>query len=226
MARLAGDASAARVAQSMKSLLIAAWWLRSKTLLTGPRAMNCRKKVLVIEGDRDAQHRLQQSLNGYKVVTANDRASALAEFRRHEPPVVIHDLGSASNGGGVGEELATIREILAMAPYTKMVVITTNGDRRNAVKVVGLGIFELCPKPIDTAALASTVERACQMYELEQENLRLMRSEGAAILDGIIAKDDCMLKICRLVEKAALSGASVLLLGETGTGKEIGRAHV
>jgi two-component system NtrC family response regulator len=96
-----------------------------------------------------------------------------------------------------------------------------HNDRQDAAKVVGFGVYEVCSKPIDANALALTVQRAFQMYELEQENVRITRSHGADVLDGIIATDNRMLQVCRLVEKAAVTDTTVLLLGESGTGKEL-----
>ncbi len=187
----------------------------------GLGTMNGRKKLLVIGDDPKLQTQLRRSLDGYAVLTASDRASALTEFRRHEPPVVLQNLVLPPDPRAVSEGLTTIEEILAIAPYTKIIVITGNDDRENAVKAVGLGAYDFYQKPIDTDILSLIVQRAYRMHELEEENRRLMCQQSTAPLKGIIATDERMLQICRLVEKVARTDATVLLLGESGTGKEL-----
>jgi two-component system NtrC family response regulator len=121
----------------------------------------------------------------------------------------------------VDEGLATLADILELAPHTKIIVITGNDDRENAVEAVGLGAYDFYQKPIDTDILGLIVQRAYQMHELEDENRRLLQQQGGSPLEGIIATSDRMLQICRLIEKVAPTDATVLLLGESGTGKEL-----
>jgi two-component system NtrC family response regulator len=179
------------------------------------------KKLLIVEDDPGLQSQLRWCFDGYEVIAAEDRPSALAQLRRHEPAVVLQDLGLPPDPAGVSEGLAALADILEMAPHTKIIVITGNDDRENAVKAVGLGAYDFYQKPIDTDVLSLIVQRAYRMHELEEENRRLMRQQSASPLEGIIATSDRMLQICRQIEKIAPTDATVLLLGESGTGKEL-----
>jgi two-component system NtrC family response regulator len=176
---------------------------------------------LIVEDDPGLQSQLRWCFDGYEVIAAEDRSSALAQLRRHEPAVVLQDLGLPPDPAGVSEGLAALADILEMAPHIKIIVITGNDDRENAVKAVGLGAYDFYQKPIDTDVLSLIVQRAYRMYELEEENRRLMRQQSASPLEGIIGTSDRMLQICRQIEKIAPTDATVLLLGESGTGKEL-----
>lgn len=179
------------------------------------------KKLLVVEDDPGLQSQLGWCFDQYEVLLAPDRPSAIAQMRRQEPPVVLQDLGLPPDPAGVSEGMAALSEIMAIAPSTKVIVITGNGDRDSAVKAVGLGAHDFCQKPIDTAILTLIVERAYRMYELEDENRKLVQRQNGSPLEGLIATSQRMLQICKLVEKVAPTSASVLLLGESGTGKEL-----
>jgi len=117
--------------------------------------------------------------------------------------------------------LATRSEILKLAPFTKVVVVTGHGDQSNAVKAVGLGAYDFYQKPVDVDTLQLIVQRAYQIHSLEAENRQLAEGLGASPLDGVIAASESMLKVCRTIEKIALTNATTLLQGESGTGKEV-----
>src|SRR5690606_17739941 len=177
---------------------------------------------LIVEDDPGIQSQLRWCFEDYEVIAATDRASAIAELRRHEPPVVLQDLGLPPDPEGVDEGFATLREILTIAPFTKVVVVTGHGDQRNAVTAVGLGAYDFYQKPVDVDTLQLIVKRAYHIYDLEAENRRLAETAaGASTLTGIIAASDAMLKVCRMIEKVAPTNATTLLLGESGTGKEL-----
>ena len=179
------------------------------------------KKLLVVEDDPGLQSQLRWCFEDYEVLLAEDRDSALAQLRRYEPPVVLQDLGLPPDAEGVSEGLATLEETLTLLPGTKVIVVTGHGDQENAVKAVGLGAYDFYQKPVETEALQLIVERAYQIFELEQENQRLLRQQSSSPLDGIVAASEKMLHVCRMIEKVAPTNASTLLLGESGTGKEL-----
>ena len=179
------------------------------------------RKLLIVEDDPGLQSQLRWCFEQYEVLAAEDRPSAIAQVRRHQPHVVLQDLGLPPDPAGVSEGLASLVAILEIAPHTKVIVITGNGDRDNAVKAVGLGAYDFYQKPVDTDVFGLIVERAYRMYELEDENRRLLLRQDSSPLEGMIATSDRMLQICRLVEKVAPTDVTVLLLGESGTGKEL-----
>ena len=123
-----------------------------------------QRKLLVVEDDPGLQSQLRWCFSDYEVLSAEDRPSALAELRRHEPPVVLQDLGLPPDAEGVTEGLATLEEVLALAPGTKVIVVTGHGDQENAVRAVGLGAYDFYQKPVDTDTLQLIVDRAYQIY--------------------------------------------------------------
>ena len=107
--------------------------------------------------------------------------------------MVLQDLGLPPDPEGVLEGFTTLEQILGLAPATKVIVVTGHGDQQNAVKAVGLGAYDFYQKPVDTNVLQLIVNRAYQIYELEQENQRLLRERGVSPLDGIVAASEKML---------------------------------
>ncbi len=180
-----------------------------------------KRKLLIVEDDPGLQSQLRWCFDDYEVLQAEDRRSALAELRRHAPPVVLQDLGLPPDPEGVSEGLATLQEICAIAPYTKVIVVTGHDDRNSAVQAVGRGAYDFYQKPVDNDTLQLIVQRAFQMYELEEQNRELVRTQAESPLDGIIATSEVMLKVCRTIEKVAPTNVTTLLQGESGTGKEL-----
>ncbi len=180
-----------------------------------------KKSLLVIEDDPGLQKQLRWSFDAYEVLVASDRESALALLRRHEPAVVTMDLGLPPDPDGASEGLATLAQILELAPGTKVIVLTGNQDHGNALKAVAAGAYDFHQKPFDPDMLHLVVERAYYLHALQQENRRLLQTQTHALITGVITRDPALLKVCRNVEKVAPSDATVILLGESGTGKEI-----
>jgi two-component system NtrC family response regulator len=183
--------------------------------------INADSKLLIIEDDPGVRSQLQQCFEDYLLLSAEDRAGAIRELRRHEPPVVLHDIGLPTDAATIEERLATLREIVELAPQTKVVVVTGHGDRLNAVRAVGFGAHDFYHKPVDIDILRLIVARAFRIFELEAENRRLGTVGTSSPLDGVIAVSEPMLRVCRMVEKVAPTDATTLLQGESGTGKEL-----
>jgi len=180
-----------------------------------------KPKLLIIEDDPGLQKQLRWSLDAYDVVVAGDREAALAQIRRHEPAVCTMDLGLPPDPDGSTEGLATLQQILALAPDTRVIVLTGNQDHANAVKAIGMGAYDFHQKPVDPEVLNLVIQRAFFLHNLQQENRRMQQSQADSPLAGVISRDPGMLKVCRTIEKVAPTSASVMLLGESGTGKEV-----
>ena len=178
-------------------------------------------KLLIVEDDPGLQSQLRWCFSQYEVLQATTRTEAIAALRKHEPPVVLQDLGLPPDAEGVREGLETLREIVALAPHTKVIVVTGNDDRENALRAVAMGAYDFYQKPINTDVLSLIVQRAARMHELEEQNRRLLQRQGGSLLEGIIAASDSMRRVCRMIEKVAPTVATTLLLGESGTGKEV-----
>jgi two-component system, NtrC family, response regulator len=201
--------------------LLASLSLQGGAGIAGDKVAEDKPKLLIVEDDPGLQKQLKWCFDDYDVIAATDRPSAIAAVRRHEPAVVLQDLGLPPDAEGVSEGFAALLEMQKIAPHCKVIVVTGQLDKQNAVRAVGLGAYDFYQKPLDTDVLRLLVQRAFQMYDLEEQNRSLLRQQGVMPLEGVIAIGDAMMKACRVVEKVAPTNASVLLLGESGTGKEL-----
>ena len=180
-----------------------------------------KKKLLVVEDDKGLQKQLRWSFDAYEVVVADDRESALAQVRRHQPAVVTMDLGLPPDPDGASEGLATLQQILAAAPATKIIVLSGNQERANALKAVAMGAYDFHRKPCEPELLKLVIERAFVLHAMQTENQRMLQIQSDSPLAGIVTRDPAMLRLCRNVEKLAPSAATVMLLGDSGSGKEL-----
>ncbi|MDF1582441.1 MAG: PEP-CTERM-box response regulator transcription factor [Methyloprofundus sp.] len=182
--------------------------------------MGDKQVLLVVEDDLGLQKQFKWSFPAYQVVIAGDRASAIDALRRYTPSVVTLDLGLPPDPANASEGLAALKEILELAPKTKVIVVTGNDDRDNAIQAVAMGAYDFYQKPADIDVLNLIVTRAFQLNRLEQENIKLQQQTSEP-LSGIIAVSEKMQKLSRMIEKIAPSSITTLLLGESGTGKEV-----
>ena len=179
------------------------------------------KQLLVVEDNPGLQKQLKWAFEGYEVHIAGDRASAIELLGEHQPRVVTLDLGLPPDPANAAEGLQALGEILQLAPHTKVIVVTGNDDRENALKAISLGAYDFYQKPVDPDILALIVDRASQLSELEEENRRLLEQTAGAPLNGIVGSSEKMLAACRMVEKIGPSDVTTLILGESGSGKEL-----
>ncbi|HEX6218454.1 MAG TPA: PEP-CTERM-box response regulator transcription factor [Sphingomicrobium sp.] len=180
-----------------------------------------RPVLLVVEDDEGLQRQLKWAYEAYEVVFASDRAAALDQLRLHEPAVVTLDLGLPPDPDGTAEGFATLTEILRLKPDTKVIVASGHGARESALKAIGLGAYDFYRKPVDIDELGLIVARAFHLNEIENENRRLESGGGSEVLGSIITSDPDMLKVARTIERVANANVSVMLLGASGTGKEL-----
>ncbi len=180
-----------------------------------------KKKLLVVEDDKGLQSQLRWAFDEFEVSIAGDRKTAINQVRRIEPNVVLLDLGLPPDPGGVSEGLATLSEILSLTPATKVIILTGDDNYTNAVKSIAMGAYDFHQKPADPQILALLVDRAYHVNALERENRRLQNHNLNMPLMGIITTSPQMLKICRTIEKIAPSDITTLILGASGTGKEL-----
>jgi len=182
---------------------------------------DARKPLLIVEDDPALQKQMQWAFDGYETVVADDRASAIAQLRRHEPAVVTMDLGLPPRPDEATEGLALLEEMHSLAPDTKIIVLTGQSDRAHALKAIALGAYDFCTKPFEPEVLGLTIGRAFRLHELQAENARLQAALPARSTAGLITLDPGLQRVCRTIEKVAPTSATVLILGESGTGKEL-----
>ena len=180
-----------------------------------------RPKLLIVEDDPGLQRQLRWAYEGYDVVTAVDRATALDAVRAEKPAVVTLDLGLPPDPDGTTEGFATLAEILRIKPDTKVIVASGHGARSSALQAIADGAWDFYAKPIDIDALGLIVARAFHVHALEAENRRLAERGTGTALGGMITASPEMLKVTRTIERVAGADVSVMLLGASGTGKEL-----
>jgi two-component system NtrC family response regulator len=183
--------------------------------------MSDARTLLIVEDDPALQKQMRWAFEQYEAVVANDREMAVAQLRRYEPAVVTMDLGLPPHPDDPAEGFRLLEEIRALAPDTKVIVLTGQNDRANALKAIDLGAHDFCTKPFEPELLTWTIDRAFRVHELQEENRRLQLAAQSPAMSGIITRDAEMQRTCRTIEKVAPTSATVLILGESGTGKEL-----
>ena len=180
-----------------------------------------KKKLLIVEDDPGLQKQLKWCFSDYELYVASDRESAIRELRNNNPLVVTLDLGLPPDPTNAEEGLLTLGEILSVEPRSKVIVVTGNDEKENALKAIALGAYDFYQKPVEPETLALIVDRAYRLSMLELENEKLSALQSAGTLEGFIASSPQIDKVCRTVEKIAPTDVTTLLLGESGTGKEL-----
>jgi len=181
-----------------------------------------KRTLLVIEDDPGLQSQMKWCFGeDIEVVIAEDNKSALTALRRFEPAVVTLDLGLPPDPGGSTEGFRLLEEILALAPSTKIIIITGREEKENAVKAIGMGAYDFYQKPVDAETLLFVVERAFKLAKLEHQTREYEKNKARNNNYGIITSTPEMLNIIQTIEKVAPADITTLILGKTGTGKEL-----
>jgi two-component system, NtrC family, response regulator len=181
-----------------------------------------KPKLLIVEDDEGLQRQLRWAYDDYEVIVAGDRVSAIDALRAEEPDVVTLDLGLPPEPDGTAEGFATLDAILALKPDTKVIVASGHGARESALRAIAGGAYDFYAKPVDIDELGLIVRRAFHLHGIEAENRRLSKAvTGNAVLGGMITAAPEMLKVARTIERVANADVSVMLLGASGTGKEL-----
>ena len=182
-----------------------------------------RPKLLIVEDDAGLQAQFKWAWPDFDVTVVGDRAAAIAALRAEEPDVVTLDLGLPPDPDGVTEGFAVLDEIMALKPATKVIVASGHGARESALQAIAKGAYDFYHKPVDIEALGLIVRRALHVQRIENENRSLSARAGEdnRVLGGMITAAPEMLKVARTIERVANANVSVMLLGASGTGKEL-----
>ena len=185
--------------------------------------MPFKPKLLIVEDDEGLQRQLRWAYDDYEVLVASDRDAAINLVRSTEPAVVTLDLGLPPDPDGVSEGFAALENILTLKPETKVIVASGHGARESALRAIASGAYDFYQKPVDIDQLGLIVRRAFQLHGIETENKRLESqvSESRTVLGTMITAAPEMLKVARTIERVANADVSVMLLGASGTGKEL-----
>ena len=182
-----------------------------------------RPKLLIVEDDPGLQAQLKWAYEDFDVLIAGDRPTALALLRAEEPPVVTLDLGLPPDPDGVTEGFALLDAIMAIKPDTKVIVASGHGARSSALRAIERGAYDFYAKPVDIDAIGLIVRRALHVWKLEAENRALGQRapEDHRVLGRLLTAAPEMVKVARTIERVANTSVSVMLLGASGTGKEL-----
>jgi len=180
-------------------------------------------KLLIVEDDEGLQAQLKWAYEDFEVISAGNRDEALALLRSEEPPVVTLDLGLPPDPDGTSEGFAVLDAIMELRPETKVVVASGHGARESALQAIERGAYDFYQKPVDIEALGLIVRRALNLSRIEEENRRLasQADEGNKVLGRLITGAPEMVKVARTIERVTNTTDSVMLLGASGTGKEL-----
>ncbi len=184
---------------------------------------NDKPKLLIVEDDLGLQKQLKWSYEEFNVVCAATREEAMVLLRSEEPDVVTLDLGLPPDKDGVTEGFKALDEMLKLKPDTKIIVASGHGARESALRAISAGAWDFYQKPVDIDELHVIVRRAFHVRALELQNEKLQNTSvnGELLLGSIITGSPEMLKIARTIERVATTNASIMLLGASGTGKEL-----
>ncbi|MGC1470034.1 MAG: PEP-CTERM-box response regulator transcription factor [Sphingorhabdus sp.] len=182
-----------------------------------------KKKLLIVEDDQGLQRQLKWSYEDFEVFCASNRAEAMALLRSEEPDVVTLDLGLPPDPDGVTEGFAALEEMLLIKPDTKVIVASGHNAKESALRAISAGAWDFYQKPVDIDELHLIVKRAFHVRELEQQNQKAQapNSDGELLFGSMVTASPEMLKAARTIERVANTNASVMLLGASGTGKEL-----
>lgn len=182
-----------------------------------------KRKLLIVEDDLGLQRQLKWSYEDFEVFCASNRAEAIALVRAEEPDVVTLDLGLPPDPDGTTEGFATLDEILQIKPDTKVVVASGHNAKESALQAISAGAWDFYQKPVDIDELHLIVRRAFHVRDLEVANQKLQQpdSGGEMLFGTLVTGSADMLKAARTVERVANTNVSVMLLGASGTGKEL-----
>ena len=182
------------------------------------------EKLLIIDDSEDIRKQLKWGLGKeYSIFQAGERGEGVALYKAHRPKAVTLDLGLPPHPDGVEEGLKCLEEILRENPYAKVIIISGNDERENALKAVKNGAYDVYQKPIDLNEIKVVVKRAFHLYDIEEENRRLHQALDGKTAEGsrLIGQCPKMLEVAATIRKVASSDVSVLIMGESGTGKEL-----
>ena len=145
----------------------------------------------------------------------------MAFVEKYRPAVVLLDLGLPPDPDGTTEGFAILNEILSITPDTKIIVASGHGARESAIRAISEGAYDFYQKPVDADEIGFIVDRAFRLYDLEQENKKLQQREETTRLPGLVTASEQMEQVCSVIERVSPTSVSVLLLGGSGTGKEL-----
>jgi two-component system, NtrC family, response regulator len=179
-------------------------------------------KLLIVDDDEEIRTQMKWALaQEYEIFLAEDRPSALAAFQEHRPSVVLLDLGLPPNPGTPEEGLVALSEMTNLDQFAKIIIVSGQGEKTNALQAVGAGAYDFLTKPVQLEELKIILRRTFHVASLERDYRELQSRMQADTFEGLLGTSPPMQQVFTLIRKVAVSDAPVLILGESGTGKEM-----
>jgi two-component system, NtrC family, response regulator len=179
-------------------------------------------KILIVDDDEQIRNQIQWALSEqFEVFSAGDRQTALEIFHKEDIPVVLLDLGLPPHPREAVEGLKALEEIIGLNPIAKVVIVSGNSERQNALAAIEHGAHDIFPKPVDLDELRVVLHRVYKRLNLERETLEERNLVQCVSFEEIIGSSSCMQEVFATVRKVAKTDVPVLLTGESGTGKEL-----
>ena len=181
--------------------------------------MTNRSALLIVDDDRAMREMVASVFaeRGHDVELADSAAQALERIAEHEFDAVVSDVRMPGLSG-----IELLGRISALRPGLPVVLMTAFGSIESAVEAMRVGAFDYVAKPFEPDAIIFAVERALDHRRLRLENEALRRVVGpVASLEGIVGESPAMQEVFALVRRVAQTDSSVLIRGESGTGKDL-----
>ena len=181
-----------------------------------------KPKLLIVEDDDEIRTQMKWALTQeYEILLAADRTGAVDLFRSARPLVVLLDLGLPPRPGTPEEGLAALSELLVIDNLAKIVIVSGQGEKANALEAIGAGAYDFLGKPVATDELKLLLKRCFHVATLERQYREMQKKLNGEAFDGMLGTNTRMQSVFESIRKVATTEASVLILGESGTGKEM-----
>ncbi len=181
-----------------------------------------KPKLLIVDDDEEIRTQMKWALaQDYEILLAEDQNGALEAFKSGGPVLTMLDLGLPPRPNDPEEGLATLSGLLSLDNAAKVIVVSGQGDKKNALEAVGAGAYDFLCKPVDMGELKLLLRRCLYVAELEREYREMQQSARAEVFEEMIGSSPQMQAVFAFIRKVATTPAPVLLLGESGTGKEM-----
>ena len=186
-----------------------------------------KPRILIVDDDEAIRTQMKWALSEhYEVHFAEDRKAAVEGFEDNSPAVTLLDLGLPPRPNECDEGLAVLSDILAIDNTAKVIIISGQGEKQNAIEAVGAGAYDFLCKPVEMEELRLLIRRCIHVVELEKEYHKLQQSQRSDVFEDMLGTSPQMQAVFDLIRKVAGTNAPVLLLGESGTGKEMAAAAI
>lgn len=178
--------------------------------------------LLIVDDDEAIRTQMKWALSAdYDLFFAADRPDAVKVFKSARPTVTLLDLGLPPHINECDEGFAALGELLAIEGAAKVIIISGQADKKNALRAVGSGAYDFLCKPIQIEELKFLLRRCIYVADLEREYRQMQRSSQTSAFEDMLGASSQMQGVFAFIRKVATASAPVLLLGESGTGKEM-----